>query len=240
MSLRLLVCFIAAGLHAQPGATVELPFVGCPAGGQTGNYQAPPSRRVALPVAAPAARQLAYYGHRAALSVLAPRGWRCFEVHGSSGMSVLVTPDSRDPDSFFRKAESGPAILRSLELGAGSGRFRVAEVIARVFPSRRAFVENLIRSFDAPASQFTFGPHSDDRLTYRGPNVVEYLTPPRREGLGTGYWVAANDSPISGVAMLRGSAPDLVFLAARLPAAQAGLIPVIIRQVKLDAERSVP
>jgi hypothetical protein len=42
------------------------------------------------------ARRLAYYESGVSRGVLAPRGWFCFGVYGSSGSAFLVTPEPID------------------------------------------------------------------------------------------------------------------------------------------------
>ncbi len=69
---------------------------------------------------------------------------------------------------------------------------------------------------------------------------VEYQTPAQTEGLGTNSGLKKNDTPISGVAILTGQTPDLVFLAVRLSANQTDLTSAIIRGVETDVEHSSP
>jgi hypothetical protein len=69
--------------------------------------------------------------------------------------------------------------------GEMSGRFSVAQVIARIFPKQIEFTERVIKEGTEPASDFPFGPYPKDKLTYRSDRVVEFRTPPHSEGLGT-------------------------------------------------------
>jgi len=85
------------------------------------------------------------------------------------------------------------------------------------------------------AAQFPRGPYPNDRLTYKSKSVVEYVTPAQMEGLGTHSWLEMNDEPISGVAILVGSPPDLFQLSVRLPPELRNLTPVIVGQVERDA-----
>ncbi len=91
--------------------------------------------------------------------------------------------------------------------------------------------------FEMPANSFPAGPYPTDKLTNKGRNVVEYETPAQAEGLGTMPWIAKNDSPIQGVAILVGGAPNLLHARIRLPAHATGLAPAIVSQVEADAER---
>lgn len=79
---------------------------------------------------------------------------------------------------------------------------------------------------------FPSGPYTKDRLNYKGKTIVEYETPAQTDGLGTNSLVMKGGSPIEGVAILIGKAPDLVRLSVRLPGNLAKLRPEIIRQVE--------
>ena len=131
---------------------------------------------------------------------------------------------------------TGPAIEISRRFGGTSGRFSVAQIIARLFPAYKDFVANVVREFDIPASSFPSGVYPADRLVYKSSAVVEYETPARMEGLGTHSFLQRNDSPIEGVAILIGQpAPDLLFLTLRLPPRLHHLTELIIGQVERDA-----
>jgi hypothetical protein len=49
-------------------------------------------------------------------------------------------------------------------LAQTSGRFEVAEIIARVFPDYKDFVSLVMELFDFPPTEFTFGPYPNDVL----------------------------------------------------------------------------
>ena len=55
-------------------------------------------------------------------------------------------------------------------------------MIARAFPAQRAFVQNVIDSFD---QSYTFGPYQNDKLILQTERLVEFQTPAHSEGLGT-------------------------------------------------------
>ena len=237
-----LVCGLASVLCAQPpkAKLTPVPFVGCKSDGQTGPKEAPKGNSVVVSTGREAAEQLAYYKSAQGIGVLAPRGWHCFGVYGSGGDTLYVTSNSAGLADFFLSAKpafTGPVIQLSRTYGDGSGRNIVAEVIARVFPIRRAFVTRVMEIFEMPANSFPDGPHPTDKLTYRSQNVVEFETPAHQEGLGTMAWIAKNDSPIQGVAILFGSAPNLLHARIRLPASMRELAPAIVSQVETDAVR---
>jgi hypothetical protein len=68
----------------------DVPFVGCPTTGQQGAEAPRTGRR--LTVEGKAASGLAIYQGAYGSTVLAPRGWSCLEVIGSSGSTILVNP----------------------------------------------------------------------------------------------------------------------------------------------------
>jgi len=222
----------------QKTPVVHVPFVGCASDGQVGPVAAPKGTEKVVQIDARAAQRLAYYRAEGSLGILAPRGWYCFGTYGSSGSSLYVTPQPIKTDDFFSPTWggiTGPAIQASGISGGTSGRFGVARVIARVFPTQTAFVQSVIKEGIEPASDFPFGPYPKDKLIIQSDRIVEYQTPPHSEGLGTTTsWLRANDYPISGVAILQGQEPDLVFLGVRLPPDMNDLTSHIIRQVEQD------
>ena len=231
-------------LHQATAATTKtgslVPFVGCKSDGQSGPEDAPGGQPVLLPVPAKAAERLAYYKSEQGIGVLAPLGWHCFGGYGSNGYSLYVSPEPFDGVTLFSaswRGFAGPAIEIRGSTGDTSGRFEVAQVIARVFPNRKAFVENLVMQGE-PATSFSFGPYPKDKLTYRNDGTVEYETPANSEGLGTQSRLMKNPHPIRGVAILVGDTPDLVQLSMRLPPEFAELGSIIIRQVEADATHS--
>jgi hypothetical protein len=151
---------------------------------------------------------------------------------------LYVSPEPINAAKIFSdnwKGFFGPAVSISLHYGGTSGRYVVAEVIARVFPAYRPFVDAVMKSGVEPASPYPSGPYATDTLSYRSQTVVEYRTPALTDGLGTLSWLRKNGSPIEGVAMLLGDTPNLLHLAARLPPELAGLASAIVRQAALDA-----
>jgi hypothetical protein len=223
---------------------VRVPFVGCRSDGQLGPVQAPSGKSKVVPIAAGTAAGLSYYKAVEGFGVLAPRGWYCFETYGSSGESLYVSPNPiRAADLLsWQPVFSGAVIEITYEYGGTSGRFGVAGMIARVFPVHRAFVDAVtneeVKEGIHPAASFPSGPYPKDKLTYRSGELVEYETPPETEGLGTKSRLLKNADPIRGVAILEGEAPDLVYVAARLPPDVTDLAPVIIQQVERDAANS--
>lgn len=234
---RLLVLALAAGaVFGQ--ATV--PFVGCTSDGMAGPMDAPKGKDPVLPIPAEAAQRLAYYS-AGGTGVLGPRGWYCLNVYGSSGSSLLATPQPIDVVAR-RSGFAGPVIAAAFSNGYGSGMIEVAPVIARVFPAHLAYTRSVEKSF--PGINYPRGPYPADKLTYKSSQVVEFETPAQTEGLGTldeRSRVLKGDDPIRGVAMLlpHRDGPDLLLLSVRLPAGLRDLTSTIMQQVERDAQKGV-
>jgi hypothetical protein len=237
---------LAVGLPAQvqpqPGreaSSIRVPFVGCKSDGLAGPKPAPVK---AWPwetvwVDAKTAKSLAYYKAEMSLGVLAPRGWYCFGTYGTNGSNLFVAPQPVKRDDLFSARShsfTGPFIQVTFSYGGTSGRFSVARTIARVFPSRKAFVQHVIDEGFETASDFPFGPFPKDKPVFQSDQIVEYQTPPHSEGLGTMSWLEPDGDPVESVAILTGSWPDMVHLAVRLPAGLRDLTPHIVRQVEGD------
>jgi hypothetical protein len=175
------------------------------------------------------------------LGVLAPRGWHCFETYGSDGSNLYVTPATLNSADLFSDKWKGIAsygIQLSESTGDTSGRFAVAQIIARVFPVHWDFVRQVIAEGIQPATSFPYGSYPGDRLTYKNNETVEYVTPANADGLGTESFLVKDADPISGVALLTGKELSLTHLSARLPPGISDLLPVIIRQVEQDGLQS--
>jgi hypothetical protein len=231
----------AQPLRTAAGSVVAVPFVGCPADGQVGPVDPPKGTTQLVHIPKEAAQQLAFYKAEQGFGVLAPRGWHCFETYGSSGRSLFVSPQSIDAKILFSdnwKAFIGPVVQLSAEDGGTSGRFAVARIIARVFPTNRSFVRKVISEGIEPASNFPSGPYPNDKIVYKSNDLVEYQTLPQTEGLGTQSRLLKNIEPISGMAMLVGlvkeGEPSLLFLAVRLPSEMTSLSSAIVQQTEYE------
>jgi len=225
--------YISAQQTSRTPSSV-VPFIGCPSDGQVGPIAAPTGhpKRVKLPSAI--AARFAYYKGDDSLGVLAPRGWQCFSTYGSNGSSLFVAPLLPPHKSFFSgswKGFSGSVIQISNMDGGTSGRFSVAETIARVFPTHRAFAQQVLDEH-LGLDKLPSGPYPTDVLHYRSPEVVEYTTPPNTDGLGTQTRLLKNGTPITGVEILQTEEPNAISLAVRLSADTSDLAPFIIRDVE--------
>jgi hypothetical protein len=224
----------AAAASAQFESLVPVAFMTCAADGQAGPVPAPgPVRAVPL-VPRSISGRLVYYAteHQ---GVLAPRGWHCIALYGSSGATLFVTPEPPDANNLLRQDVTGSAVEISRINGGTSGRFEVAKIAARVFPAAKPFVDRVINEGIEPKAEFHFGPYPDDSLTRRGASVVEFVTPAGRDGLGTSGRLARTNLPISGVAMLlTHEDTDVVRLSVRLPPELRDLAPAIVGATEQD------
>jgi hypothetical protein len=222
----------------QSKTSVPVPFVGCESHDQLESYAAPIEQDKQVMADKIAAGKLAYYKTKITSGVLAPRGWHCFGVLGSSGSDFLATPqpiDRTKPFHFTRDGNTGPAIQVREICTDNSGRLDIARIIARAFPKQRAFAQNIFQMHDAPLSEYPFGPYLKDTLIRRNDWIVEYQTPPGSEGLGTILQLPIGALPIQGAAILRNESPDcLLFLAVRLNPDMADLAPQIIQQIECE------
>ena len=214
---------------------VRVPFVPCKSDGQIGPIEAPKEIEKVIKIDPRAAQTLAYYQSAVAPGILAPRGWFCFGVYGSSGSAFFVRPEPIDENNPFPLSNiTGRVVMIADIEGAGSGRVEVAQVIARVFPKHIGFVQRVIDLFDFVASEITYGPYPTDKLTYRSDDVVEFVTPPNSRGLGIMNLVKPSNDSIEGVAILYGPSPDLRLLTVRLPPELQSLSSQIIQQVERE------
>jgi hypothetical protein len=221
-------------------AQATVPFVGCPSDGQVGPLAPPHGQPLKLHIAPEAASQLAFYKAEDGPGVLAPRGWHCFSTYGSNGSSLFVTPQPLTSNLLFSdgfKGFDGPAIQLSQMVGDTSGRFSVAETIARLFPAHRDFAKRVLAEHSLLKS-LPKGPYPTDKLHYLKPERVEYTTPANIEGEGTESRLLKSSLPISGVALLTGEELSCTKLAVRLPAALASLAPTITHTVEAQNPRN--
>jgi hypothetical protein len=174
------------------------------------------------------------------IGLLAPRGWYCEGASGSSGCILLLSPKPIDRSAPGWKGFEGPAIEAYHISGENSGRYEIAEIIARVFPSFQAVAIRVLGQIDRPLPS---GPYPKDTVTYKSKTVVEYNTPAQTEGLGTHFsWLKKSDTPVAGAAILigdpaklslLGEQPGLLLLSVRLPPDLARLT-AIVRDVERD------
>jgi hypothetical protein len=218
-------------------APVTVPFVGCPSDGQTDAIPAPEGKPVAVNLPPAVAARLAFYKADIDSGVLAPRGWHCANLYGSNGWFTVIAQEPVTPaDLLADKPVKAPAIQVSISDGETSGRFKVAQLVARFFPKYRSFTDKVIAEGLEKADDFPAGPYKDDKLIVRSPDRVEYITPAGKNGLGTASRLVPCRLPIHAVAALEGADDDgiggALVVVVRLPKDQDDLAPVILGWAK--------
>lgn len=231
-ALLLLPLLLAAPAMAA-GPTAEVPAVGCETDGQQGRQPAPDEIK---PHAAPAAvaGDLAWYESQE-MGVLAPRGWHCFALSGSNGGALFVTPEPHGEDLFKDdKPLTGPIVLSRYSLSGTSGRFEVARMAARLFPSRKAFVQGVLAEEGVNRKDYPFGPWKTDKLTRPWPMGVRVTTPAGKAGAAVADRMGPGDQPSAGLIYIDMEG-DLYATSVRLPADKAGLADAILDDAELAA-----
>jgi len=205
-----------AGCQAQQGS---VPFVGCPADGQTGPIEPPRGEPRVVSLGELPAGAIAYYKGEQAPGVFAPAGWHCRVWYGSSGSSVLVTPTPIDTTHFLPPKLVGSAVELGLRSAGTSGRFSVASYASRLFPRVLArFIEGVKNEHLEPDSEFGPQRYARDSVSSVDSLVAEFTTPPGVSGLGTTGLLGPSRDPIHGVAVIASdpTEPDMSILRVRL------------------------
>ena len=230
--LGITACVAQKEAPAEP-ELVSIPSIGCPADGQTGHLDAPENGSTEIHVPAETAAKLSVYT-ALGISVLAPRGWHCIGIYGSSGEAIIVTPEAMRPAEMFgdRRRLTGPAVALNHVGGEGSGSYTLAEFIEIAFPAYQANLDHLEERFGTTLRR---QPYPEDILVHRSDSIVEYETPAGQEGMGTYNWLVPGEMPIRGVAMLVGDTPDLIWLQTRLDSTDLGN--TIIREAEQNPTR---
>jgi hypothetical protein len=193
-----------------------------------------------VPISSEDAQALAYYESADGIGLLAPRGWHCSGASGSGGYVLFLSPKPIHHGMSGWAGLEGAAIEVNHMYGGTSGRYNVAQIIARVFPAYRAFAVRALEMFDLPVPSH---PYPKDTLRYIGKMIVEYKTPAQTDGLGNfDSWLGKNDMTIVGAAILlvdpppnpNGDLPDAVRLSVRVPPDLTRLTPEIVRYVERD------
>jgi hypothetical protein len=215
-------------------ATTQVPFVGCPSDGQQGPQAAPPSHRMPGVPAAVAGR-LAWYVSEVD-AVLAPRGWHCFQTFGSNGGTLYVAPERLTFEQTERRGVlRGSGITVSFSIGATSGRYEVAERIARYFPRYRSYIGQMRRTMGFDIGPMPAGPYPTDRFISRTATEVRLVTPPRRRGEATAGTLAPNGDLAESLVILDlEDDKNTITVHLRLPRAQAALTRAIFASARQD------
>jgi hypothetical protein len=236
--------FLIALPFALLAQTSRVPFVGCESVGQAKVIEAPKGVDQVVQINAGAVQGLAYYkeGWRGT-GALAPLDWHCAGYYGSSGSFLNVTPETVRGKPVFPDNDAIGAIIQLDYISSdnGSGSYKMAEVLARIFPDQKTYIRRGADISDPPGNQVPFGPFPHDELVRRSDHLVHYRTPAHSEGLGTMNGLKANGNPIDTLALFREdtrwSSAYLLMLRVRLPRELRDLAPVIIHDLLLRQRR---
>ena len=136
----LLAMCVGAPLFAQqPGEAkseemTSVPFIGCVSFGQGERSEAPAGTTMSMPINPADAAALAYYKSADGTGVLGPRGWFCQGTSGSGGYALFLSPAPIRWVTTGWQGLAGPAIEVNHINSENSGRYEIAEIMARVFP----------------------------------------------------------------------------------------------------------
>lgn len=210
----------------------QVPFVPGASDGQTGPQPAPKDRGNSPEIPRALVHGLAYYVS-VGLGVLAPRGWHCLGLYGSNGSILIVTPELHGAGDLLQPNShlAGPAVQLSFSFADTSGRFSVARIAARLFPTKKEFVQRVIDEGIWPRSEFQSGPFPQGMIKRRSDTDVEFETPAGKDGIGTESRLVKGTALISGVAIMT-QADDLVLLDIRMPSDLRNLVPIIIQTTR--------
>jgi hypothetical protein len=238
---------VIAGCNVSGGAlkqrthaanTVALPFVACRSDGQQGPAQ-PPARPAVIPqYPADIAARLAYYVSDYS-EIVAPRGWYCLGLLGSSGSGLIISPKPVVLKDLLTAKDAGfygPIVMASHNFsGTLGGRFEVANVAARVFPVARKYVDSVLHDWPNLRGTIKFIPYPGDEIRRLSDTKIEFQTHPNQEGLGTaGSLVMTNAQPVDGAALLDEEF-DLLMIKVRLPEADRDLTRMVLQAFESSA-----
>ncbi len=227
-----------AGCQAQQGT---VPFVGCPADGQSGPIEPPKGQPKVASVGELRAATIAYYKGENAPGAFAPAGWHCRVWYGSSGSSILVTPTPIDTTQFLPRKVLGPAVDVDFSFAGTSGRFTVARYASRLFPRVLArFIERVRNEHLVPDSALAPPTNARDSVTAVDNLVVEFTTPPGVSGLGTAGLLGPSPDPVHGVAVIAPDPdePDMSILRVRLGGSMRQVEAAVLRLNKACMRQS--
>ena len=214
--LSLAVAAPAAACHAQQSA---VPFVGCPANGQSGPIKPPMGQPQVISLGGLPQGAIAYYKGEEAPGVFAPAGWHCRVWYGSGGSTVLVTLAPIDTTHFMPPKVVGPAVEMSVAFAGTSGRFSVARYASRLFPKELArFIESVKSEHLEPDSTFAPHMHAPDSVVEVDTLIAQFTSPSTVSGLGTAGLLGPSPDPIRGVVVFApdSTEPDMTILRVRL------------------------
>jgi hypothetical protein len=219
-----------AGGLGDDGARANVPVVNCASETDQRTakptLQLPPQKATAPASVAP---KLAYYTGGFG-GVLAPRGWQCDVWFNAGGMTVYVRPHRKDARAPFVQ------IITAENDANFSQKEIVATVVAHLFPAHAAYVKEVVAQEHENSGDGTYdiaiGPYPADKITRRTATLVEFVTPPNKDGMGTEYGIGKNAVPVFGAAFLASDDSYAQIALVRLPDELKSLAPAILKSAE--------
>lgn len=205
--LGLTVATLLFGCADEQPPLEQVDFVGCPADGQVGEVAPPQGEPKNAVLDGVSPDSIAFYKGERAAGAFAPSGWHCRVWYGSSGSTLIVTPEPIEGAQSQLPKFSTPAVEVASILGGTSGRFSVAAYASRLFPLPAAlFIQKVKDEGAVPDSDL--GAYPNDSVSILSNLVVEFKTPANTRGVGTDGALDPSGDPISGLAVLDESKPE--------------------------------
>jgi len=220
IACRVVIALLAllSGAKANVDSS-SVPFIGCRSDGQQGPIPAPRSQhRVEVQFDAHTAQQLAFYRAKFSPGVLARREWQCAGLLGSDDEFLLVAPHLPPLKSFSTAYHhlTTAAVVAEHMFGGTSGRFGVADVLARFFPHQRTFVRALQLGDVSHTFHPVYHPYDADRLSRKADRLVEFVTPTFANCIGTTWWLRENGMPVRGALIIERGGKELYLATVRV------------------------
>jgi hypothetical protein len=209
MSIRTLLCCVAAGVAQTAGAqqplpgSIPVPLVDCPTNDQPGTARPRAGASMPAPVDGRMAQQIAFYRSLNSPGVYAPRGWQCRGWDGSNGTILVVTPHRLEPPYYPLPVIAGPVVMIQTSDAGSSGRFHVAIVAAQLFALiADEYIATIRQEHVISDSAWQPEPDPDDQIQYISDRLVQFTTPANRTGLGTDGMFEMSDWAVTGLIIL--------------------------------------
>jgi hypothetical protein len=154
---------------------------------------------------------------------------------------LVVAPARIGSADFFGQhhfSTKGSGVELAYGYGGTSGRWAVAEAIARYFPKHGNFIEQNFKGLEV--GRLPSGPYPHDTFSRRTDTLVRYTTPPLTKGAGTVWVLAPAAQSVQGLTMLvrNPDGPDLLRVNIRLPEADRRLAEIVLENAEREGRQA--
>ena len=219
-----------------PKNLVSVPYIGCATSSMTGERTAAPQGSEAwLLMDAGTAQQLAYYTSDDATVIIGPRDWSCQASLGSAGSRLSASPVGDVPASSDEETDTRIAdgVYWAFSTGQTSGRFAVADAIARFFPERHSYVRSVVAEGLVPLSSFPNGPGEGVSIVRKSSDYVVYRETATSDQEGDAWGLIMLHGVQTGDCLQSFDACDVEEFVVKLPRSYGNLGPQLLRQYQL-------